>query len=68
LEEEILKVPTDCLPINGDVTKPEIWNTIFREFEEFPGAKLQFDVITMDPPWQLATATPTRGVSLSFSF
>jgi mRNA (2'-O-methyladenosine-N6-)-methyltransferase len=27
----------------------------------------QFDVIMMDPPWQLATANPTRGVSLGYS-
>ncbi len=28
---------------------------------------LQFDVIMMDPPWQLATANPTRGVALGYS-
>ena len=27
----------------------------------------QFDVIMMDPPWQLATANPTRGVALGYS-
>jgi mRNA (2'-O-methyladenosine-N6-)-methyltransferase len=27
----------------------------------------QFDVVVMDPPWQLATANPTRGVSLGYS-
>ena len=26
----------------------------------------QFDVIMMDPPWQLATSNPTRGVSLGY--
>jgi hypothetical protein len=26
-----------------------------------------FDVIHMDPPWQLATANPTRGVALGYS-
>lgn len=25
-------------------------------------AAVQFDVIVMDPPWQLASACPTRGV------
>ena len=28
----------------------------------------QFDVIVMDPPWQLASATPTRGVALGYVF
>lgn len=27
----------------------------------------QFDVVMMDPPWQLATANPTRGVALGYS-
>jgi mRNA (2'-O-methyladenosine-N6-)-methyltransferase len=27
----------------------------------------QFDVILMDPPWQLATHAPTRGVALGYS-
>ena len=30
------------------------------------GAQCQFDVIMMDPPWQLATAAPTRGVALGY--
>jgi mRNA (2'-O-methyladenosine-N6-)-methyltransferase len=29
-------------------------------------AEVQFDVITMDPPWQLAGAAPTRGVALGY--
>ena len=28
------------------------------------GDNVQFDVIMMDPPWQLASAAPTRGVAL----
>ena len=31
------------------------------------GAQVQFDVIVMDPPWQLATSAPTRGVALGYS-
>lgn len=30
------------------------------------GEATQFDVIMMDPPWQLATAAPTRGVALGY--
>lgn len=26
-----------------------------------------FDVITMDPPWQLSSANPTRGVAIAYS-
>lgn len=31
-------------------------------------ASAQFDVIMMDPPWQLATANPTRGAPCSSVF
>jgi mRNA (2'-O-methyladenosine-N6-)-methyltransferase len=26
-----------------------------------------FDVITCDPPWQLSSANPTRGVAIAYS-
>lgn len=26
-----------------------------------------FDVITIDPPWQLSSANPTRGVAIAYS-
>lgn len=36
--------------------------------EEAAGGKGNgFDAIMMDPPWQLATANPTRGVALGYS-
>ena len=25
-----------------------------------------FDIITMDPPWQLSSANPTRGVAIAY--
>jgi N6-adenosine-specific RNA methylase IME4 len=31
------------------------------------GVSNGFDAIMMDPPWQLATANPTRGVALGYS-
>lgn len=31
------------------------------------GEWCQFDVIVMDPPWQLASRAPTRGVALGYS-
>jgi mRNA (2'-O-methyladenosine-N6-)-methyltransferase len=30
-------------------------------------AAASFDVVMIDPPWQLATANPTRGVALGYS-
>lgn len=55
--------PEDCIPINADVR-------IF-DFEKLIDCQLQvkgklFDVIMMDPPWQLSGATPTRGVTISY--
>jgi len=45
--------PPHCVPIRADV----------RSFDfESLGAVAQFDVIVLDPPWQLATNTPSRGV------
>jgi len=56
--------PPHCVPICGDVRK--------IDFDKLCEAQLAargrlFDVITMDPPWQLASANPTRGVALGYS-
>ena len=51
-------VPPQCIPVHANVTTYD-WRPMY-EHE-------QFDVIMMDPPWQLATANPTRGVSLGYS-
>ena len=52
------QVPPQCIPVHANVTTYD-WRPMY-EHE-------QFDVIMMDPPWQLATANPTRGVSLGYS-
>jgi mRNA m6A methyltransferase catalytic subunit len=52
------RVPPQCIPVHANVTTYD-WRRMY-EHE-------QFDVIMMDPPWQLATANPTRGVSLGYS-
>ena len=52
------EVPPHCIPIHANVTTFE-WSRL--------AAVTQFDVIMMDPPWQLATANPTRGVALGYS-
>ena len=52
------QVPPHCIPIHANVTTYD-WSRLV--------ASTQFDVIMMDPPWQLATANPTRGVALGYS-
>ena len=63
MEENIWHPPKFCVPIRADV----------RTFDFMALAKAQkditgrlFDVIVTDPPWQLATANPTRGVALGY--
>eukprot|EP01102_Stenamoeba_stenopodia_P022699 TRINITY_DN9553_c0_g1_i1.p1 TRINITY_DN9553_c0_g1~~TRINITY_DN9553_c0_g1_i1.p1 ORF type:complete len:377 (+),score=66.49 TRINITY_DN9553_c0_g1_i1:25-1131(+) len=57
LEVEAFDIPEHCVPIRTDV----------RVFDFDALAKeVQFDVIMMDPPWLLATSTPTRGVALGY--
>lgn len=52
------QVPPHCIPIHANVTTYN-WKELYEH--------TQFDVIMMDPPWQLATANPTRGVALGYS-
>ncbi|CAL5225927.1 g8721 [Coccomyxa viridis] len=52
------QVPPECIPIHANVMTYD-WSKL--------SSLTQFDVIMMDPPWQLATANPTRGVSLGYS-
>ncbi|KXZ46765.1 hypothetical protein GPECTOR_41g730 [Gonium pectorale] len=52
------QVPPHCVPIHANVTTFD-WPSLYEQ--------CQFDVIMMDPPWQLATANPTRGVALGYS-
>ena len=58
IDWESFEVPKHSVPIRADV----------RLFDwEALGSAVQFDVILMDPPWQLATSAPTRGVALGYS-
>lgn len=52
------QVPQYCIPIHTNVVTYD-WGPLSQA--------TQFDVIMMDPPWQLATANPTRGVALGYS-
>eukprot|EP01134_Creolimax_fragrantissima_P005950 CFRG5950T1 len=50
--------PPFSVPICADVTSFDFSSLALLS---------KFDVIMMDPPWQLASATPTRGVALGYS-
>ena len=58
IKNSLLQVPPHCIPIHANVTTYD-WGPLVEA--------CQFDVIMMDPPWQLATANPTRGVALGYS-
>ena len=51
-------VPPQCIPVHANVVTYD-WSKLYDHTD--------FDVIMMDTPWQLATANPTRGVSLGYS-
>ncbi|KAF0982983.1 hypothetical protein FDP41_010961 [Naegleria fowleri] len=50
-------VPKHCVPIRTDVRNMD-WKAL--------ASVTQFDVILMDPPWQLATSNPLRGVAIGY--
>lgn len=59
-DEEALQefdAPEWCIPIKANVLDFE-WNQLAKT--------VQFDVILMDPPWQLASHMPTRGVAIGY--
>jgi len=53
-----------CMPLSVDVRDFDFQRLIHAQ-KQLTGGKL-FDVITVDPPWQLSTANPTRGVAISY--
>eukprot|EP00210_Caulerpa_lentillifera_P002635 g2517.t1 len=57
LGPEDWQIPLHSIPILAEVTSYD-WTELC--------ACCQFDVIMMDPPWQLATSNPTRGVALGY--
>lgn len=63
IEKAKKNIPRQCVPINGDV---KTFN--FKEFAStVQGLKGRyFDAIMMDPPWELSSATPTRGVAIGY--
>lgn len=55
--------PPYCIPILADI-RTFRWDRLGKQQRELTGRL--FDVIMMDPPWQLATANPTRGVAIAY--
>ncbi|KAI8990864.1 MT-A70-domain-containing protein [Mycotypha africana] len=54
---EEFEAPEWCVPIKANVMTFD-WDSLAKE--------VQFDVIVTDPPWQLATHAPTRGVAIAY--
>lgn len=52
-----------CIPLSVDVIHFEF--TRLADAQQRHGGRL-FDVITIDPPWQLSSANPTRGVAIAY--
>lgn len=53
-----------CIPLSVNVTNFNF--DLLAESQMKSGGRL-FDVITIDPPWQLSSANPTRGVAIAYS-
>jgi len=63
-EERGWVVPKYCIPIRTDIRKFDFCSLAVQQ-KKLSGRL--FDAIMMDPPWQLATANPTRGVAIGYS-
>lgn len=59
----VQNTPEDCIPICADVRSYNFQSLIDSQLQV---KQKLFDVIMMDPPWQLSGATPTRGVTISY--
>ena len=57
------EVTENAIPISADVCKLD-FNKLIQTQKRLTG-KL-FDVIMMDPPWQLSTSQPSRGVAIAY--
>lgn len=55
--------PPLSVPINADIRTFD-WAELGRR--QFETAGRYYDVIMMDPPWQLSSANPTRGVAIGY--
>lgn len=58
------KCPLHSCPIRADIRQFDFTSLI--KFQKNTSNGKLFDVIMMDPPWQLACANPTRGVAIGY--
>ncbi|KAL4487546.1 hypothetical protein ABPG72_017335 [Tetrahymena utriculariae] len=56
-------IPDNSIPICSDVTKLNFQALIDAQMRH---AGKMFDVIMMDPPWQLSSSQPSRGVAIAY--
>lgn len=54
-----------CIPLSFNVRDEPVHFDYLRQVQLANAGRL-FDVITMDPPWQLSSANPTRGVAIAY--
>jgi 16S rRNA G966 N2-methylase RsmD len=52
-----------CIPLSVNVTHFDFQKLADIQMKQ---AGRLFDVITIDPPWQLSSANPTRGVAIAY--
>lgn len=64
LKNEKSSVPENSVPICADVTSYNFMN-LAKTMKKITNK--EFDIIMMDPPWQLSTSTPSRGVAIAYS-
>ena len=65
-ERKVMKseIPENSIPVNADVQNFD-FSALVKKQKKLSGGKL-FDVIMMDPPWQLSTSQPSRGVAIAY--
>lgn len=57
------RYPDHCVPICADIREFK-FKVLAEKQKEITGQL--FDVIMMDPPWQLSSSQPTRGVAIAY--
>lgn len=57
------QVPVNSIPVTADIRNFNFDN--LAETQQALGGRL-FDVIMMDPPWQLSSSQPSRGVAIGY--
>ena len=63
MNKNISKVSEKAIPISADIRSFDFNNLIKSQMKI---SNKLFDAIMMDPPWQLSTSTPSRGVAIAY--